>query len=63
MIFSGIIIYFGDGVISRRIEYGDSITIRWVETLGEDGELLQTNAITKVVSTFTDSLGNSETLL
>ena len=57
--FSGITIYFGDGVISRRIEYGDSITIRWVETLGEDGELLQTNAITKVVSTFTDSLGNS----
>ncbi len=53
--FSGITIHFGDGITSKKISHGDTIVVKWVETLGLEGELLQTNAITKVLSTFTSN--------
>ena len=52
--FSGITIQFGDGLVSKKIVSGDQISVTYLETEGELGEVLRTNSVTKVISSFKD---------
>lgn len=52
--FSGITIQFGDGLTSKKIVSGDQISVIYLETEGELGEVLRTNSVTKVISSFKD---------
>lgn len=57
--FSGISITFGDGLSSRKISSGDLIEVTYIETAGEEGEVLRVNSITQVISSFRDVNNNS----
>lgn len=52
--FSGVTLQFGDGIQSRKLEYGDQVTFDYLETLGGSGEVLQTNIVTSIVDTLYD---------
>lgn len=60
--FSGITLQFGDGIQSKKVEYGDVIRFRCVETEGNKGEVLRTNAVNTVVPIIRDSLNNRVTV-
>lgn len=60
--FSGVIIQFGDNIQSKKLEYGDLVTFQYVETLGTEGEILQTNAINTVIDEIKDVQGRVVTL-
>lgn len=60
--FSGITITFGDGVSSKKIMSGDEIEVTYVQTNGKDGEVLQSDSVTQVISEFTDASGSVVTL-
>jgi hypothetical protein len=53
--FSGIIIQFGNDVFGKKLEIGDIVTFNYVETKGENGNILRTNAITQILGNFIDS--------
>lgn len=52
--FSGIVFGFGNDVFGKKLEYGDTVTIKYVETEGRWGNVLAANNITSVEGTFTD---------
>lgn len=60
--FSGITITFGDGLTSKKIMSGDLIEVTYLETAGELGEVLRTNNITQVISSFNDINGTPKVL-
>jgi hypothetical protein len=60
--FSGITISFGDGLTSKKITSGDIISVTFIETAGELGEVLRTNNITQVISSFRDVNGTAVSL-
>jgi hypothetical protein len=53
--FSGVFLGFGDGLTSKKLEYDDTVTFKYLETLGSTGEILQTNLVTQIVSSLKDS--------
>lgn len=55
----GISIVFGDGLSATRLNNGDVITISYLITEGEDGNILYSDVVNKVVSTVVDSSGLS----
>lgn len=60
--FSGVIVIFGNGLNSKKIESGDLIEVTYLETAGEYGEILRTNNVTQVISSFKD-INNSPVAL
>lgn len=57
--FTGIEIMFGNDITGRKLNSGDEVTIKYIRTLGELGEVLGQGAIDTVVSTLYDSKGNA----
>lgn len=57
--FSGIEIIFGDDSFGRKLQTGDQVQFKYIETLGSEGNITSSNFITTVVSTFTDTDGDS----
>jgi hypothetical protein len=57
--FSGVDFTFGDGLTSKKLEIGDTVEIKYLETAGSESEILLTNNVTQVLSTFTDSSGRT----
>lgn len=55
--FSGIIITFGDGYFGRKLNNGDIVEIKYIETNGLSGNIDSSNIVTNVVSTIYDSTG------
>lgn len=60
--FSGVVFEFGNDIFGKKLEYGDTVVIRYVETKGGDGNVLSTNNITNVLSTAVDVEDNEVTL-
>jgi hypothetical protein len=57
--FSGVDFTFGDGLTSKKLEIGDTVEIKYLETAGSESEILLTNNVTQVLSSFTDSSGRT----
>lgn len=53
--FSGVFVQFGNGYFGRRLNAGDIINIKCIETLGDQGNILSSGIVTKVVSSFVDT--------
>ncbi len=60
--FSGIKITFGDGINGQKLESGDEVVFYYVETLGEDGNIVASDNITNVDSTIYDINGDTITV-
>jgi len=60
--FSGINIGFGNNYFGKKLEAGDVVKVRYVETLGESGNIGSSNIVTTVKSTFYDIENNEVTL-
>lgn len=56
--FSSVSFKFGNNVFGKRVEYGDTVEIKYVETKGADGNILTVNNITIVEKNYTDAVGN-----
>ena len=56
--FSGIYIKFGNNINGKKIENGDTIIFKYVETLGFDGNISTSNTVDTVDSTIFDINGN-----
>ncbi len=57
--FSGMEFYFGNDLLSKAVKIGDIVSITYLETEGDQGEVLSTNNITRVSDTIYDSRGVS----
>ena len=55
--FSGVEITFGNGVFGKKLEYGDIVTFEYLQTKGEDGNVLSGGIITSVDTTLKDESG------
>ena len=55
--FSGVEITFGNGVFGKKLEYGDIVTFEYLQTKGEDGNVLSGGIITTVDSSLKDESG------
>lgn len=55
--FSGVEITFGNGVFGKKLEYGDIITFEYLQTKGEDGNVLSGGIITSVDTALKDESG------
>lgn len=55
--FSGVEITFGNGVFGKKLEYGDIITFEYLQTKGEDGNVLSGGIITSVDTILKDESG------
>ena len=52
---SGVYLTFGDGNKSKALALNDLVVFTYLETAGEDGEVLEMSSVTTVVSTLTDT--------
>lgn len=52
--FSGVEITFGNGVFGKKLEYGDIVTFEYLQTKGEDGNVLSGGIITSVDTALKD---------
>jgi len=57
--FTGIIIRFGNNLTGKKLSAGDTITFKYVETLGELGDALSKGVVNTVVSTLVDNKGET----
>lgn len=55
--FSGVEITFGNGVFGKKLEYGDIVTFEYLQTKGEDGNVLSGGIITSVDTALKDEGG------
>ena len=55
--FSGVEITFGNGVFGKKLEYGDIVTFEYLQTKGEDGNVLSGGIITSVDTALKDESG------
>lgn len=55
--FSGVEITFGNGVFGKKLEYGDIVTFEYLQTKGEDGNVLSGGIITSVDTALEDESG------
>lgn len=55
--FSGVEITFGNGIFGKKLEYGDIVTFEYLQTKGEDGNVLSGGIITTVDSSLKDESG------
>lgn len=55
--FSGVEITFGNGVFGKKLEYGDIVTFEYLQTKGEDGNVLSGGIITSVNTALKDESG------
>lgn len=53
--FSGIDIQFGNDVFGKKLEIGDIVTFDYVETKGENGNILEANNVNQVLGSFIDA--------
>lgn len=53
--FSGIELQFGNGVFGQKLQIGDVVIFKGIETLGTTGNILRTNAITTIEGDFRDT--------
>jgi len=56
--FSGVVFEFGNDIFGKKLECGDTVVIRYVETKGRDGNVLSTGNITNVLSAVEDVENN-----
>lgn len=56
--FSGVEITFGNGVFGKKLEYGDIVTFDYLQTKGEDGNVLSGGIITSVDTALKDESGS-----
>lgn len=56
--FSGVEITFGNGVFGKKLEYGDIVTFEYLQTKGEDGNVLSGGIITSVDTALKDESGS-----
>lgn len=57
--FSGVEITFGNGVFGKKLEYGDIVTFEYLQTKGEDGNVLSGGIITSVDTALKDESGTN----
>ena len=55
--FSGVEITFGNGVFGKKLKYGDIVTFEYLQTKGEDGNVLSGGIITSVDTALKDESG------
>lgn len=60
--FSSVIITFGDGINSLKLNSGDIIKVFYAETKGDLGNITSTGVLTKIPDTLYDIYGNEITL-
>jgi hypothetical protein len=60
--FSGIILKFGDDNFGKKLTSGDTVVVKYVETLGSLGNIESANNITTVESIIKDTNGNEVTI-
>ena len=60
--FSGVTIQFGDNIQGKKLTYGDIVSCHYLNTLGDRGEVLQTNAVDTILDDIYDSQRNLITL-
>lgn len=53
--FSGIEFHFGNGVFGTKLEIGDIITVNYIETKGENGNILEANNVDQILGSFVDA--------
>ena len=53
--FSGIMLLFGNGIFGKKLEIGDVVSFKCLETKGEWSNILASNNVTKVESSFVDA--------
>ena len=53
--FSGVVFQFGNDVFGKKLEIGDIVQIRYLETRGEEGNVLSSGIITTVESQLFDT--------
>lgn len=56
--FSGIYITFGDGVFGKKLVLGDSVKFTYIQTTGEEGDVLSIGIVDTVESVITDILAD-----
>jgi hypothetical protein len=56
--FSGVEIKFGNDYFGKKLSTGDIVDFYYVETRGGEGDIISSNTINTVVSTFYDSVGD-----
>lgn len=59
--FAYVAITFGDGITVTQLQPNQYVLIKYAETSGDTGNIQSTGAITKIVSTLYDDLGNDLT--
>jgi hypothetical protein len=52
---SGIVLQFGNDVFGKKLSIGDIVTLEFVETKGENGNILSANNVTTILGDFIDS--------
>lgn len=57
--FDKVIFRFGDGRTGQKLDFGDQVTIHWIETEGARGNVTAQNSIVMVTSPMTDIRGNN----
>lgn len=60
--FSGIVLRAGNDYFGKKFDSGDVIEFKYIETLGSTGDILSTDIITTVESSFQDNNGTDVTL-
>jgi len=53
--FSGIQIEFGNDVFGKKLEIGDIVTLEYLETKGENGNILESGNVNQILGLFTDA--------
>lgn len=60
--FSGVILRFGDDITGKKLESGDVVEFRYIQTSGAAGNVTATGAITNIDDSLVDINGNSANL-
>lgn len=56
--FASVKFQFGNDVFGKKLEIGDTVLIKWIETAGSEGNVLSAENVTTVVDSFQDSASN-----
>jgi len=57
--YKGVVLGFGNNMFGKSLEYGDVVTVAYVETEGKAGNVFAADIITKVDDSITDENGNA----
>lgn len=60
--YTSIKICFGDGISAKKLEVGDRVLVKYVDTKGASGDITSSNVITLSASTLFDSANDPATL-